>query len=73
MWLTNGGDKLKLKDRRESTGLTQDAVAQALNISRTTVTMWESGKVNPTADKLPAIAKLYGCTIDELFEDDKTA
>jgi transcriptional regulator with XRE-family HTH domain len=30
--------------------------------------MWESGSVNPTADKLPAIAALYGCSIDELYE-----
>jgi len=58
---------MNLKERRASVGLTQDAVADALNIQRTTVSMWESGKSNPTADRLPALAKLYNCTIDDLF------
>lgn len=59
---------MNLKERRASAGLTQDAVASALNIQRTTVSMWESGKSSPTADRLPALAKLYGCTIDDLFD-----
>lgn len=61
---------MRLKEARLSAGLTQEEVAKALNISRTTVTMWETGDVNPTADKLPAIARLYGCTINDLFRDD---
>ncbi len=59
---------MRLKVVRQSTGLTQEDVAKALNVSRTAVAMWESGSVNPTADKLPAIAALYGCSIDELYE-----
>ena len=58
---------MRLKDARMSVGLTQEAVAKAMDISRTTVAMWETGQVNPTADKLPQLAKLYECTIDELF------
>ncbi len=60
-----------LKTLRESTGLTQEAVATKLNIQRTTVSMWESGDAKPRADKLPMLAKLYNCTIDELFEEGK--
>lgn len=62
---------MRLKDARLSAHLTQEEAARALNISRTTVTMWETGTVNPTADKLPAIARLYGCTINDLFKDEK--
>ena len=62
---------MRLKEVRLSAGLTQEEAAKALNVSRTTVTMWETGTVNPTADKLPAIAKLYGCTINDLFRDER--
>lgn len=62
---------MRLKEARLSAHLTQEEAAKALNVSRTTVTMWETGDVNPTADKLPAIAHLYGCTINDLFRDDR--
>lgn len=58
---------MKIKELRLSRGLTQDDLAKALNVARTTVAMWESEEVNPTADKLPAIAKYLNCTIDELY------
>lgn len=58
-----------LKEKRMSVNLTQEAVASYLNISRTTIAMWESGASAPRADKLPLLARLYGCTIDELFEN----
>lgn len=66
---------MNLKTLRESMRLTQDAVAERLGITRTTVSMWESGDTMPRADKLPQLAKLYDCTIDDLFQtnDDQTA
>ena len=57
------------KEARVSSGLTQKETAKALGVSRATVAMWEAGKSNPTAEKLPALAKLYGCTVDELLRD----
>lgn len=62
---------MRLKEARLSAGLTQEEAASALHVGRTTVTMWETGAVNPTADKLPAIARLYGCTINDLFKEEK--
>lgn len=52
-------------------GLTQTAISEALKIDRSTVAKWESGEANPRADKLPALAELLGCSIDDLF--DKTS
>lgn len=40
-----------------------------MNVGQSAVAMWESGKNMPRADKLPALAKLYGCTIDDLFRE----
>jgi transcriptional regulator with XRE-family HTH domain len=51
--------------------LTQDELAERLKISRTTVTMWETGEAMPRADKLPELAKILGCTIDDLFKSEE--
>lgn len=54
---------------RKAAKLTQSDVAKILKVERSTVAMWETGAAMPRADKLPALAKLYGCTIDDLFRE----
>ena len=49
---------------------TQREVAEALGIKGSAVSKWENGLSKPRASLLPAIAKLYGCTVDELLSDD---
>ena len=58
---------MSIKEVRESRSMTQSDVAKALGISRTTVAMWETGDSMPRADKLPELARLFGCRIDDLF------
>lgn len=48
----------------------QRIVAEALGVQESSVSKWERGISKPRADKLPAIAKLYGCTIEELLNDE---
>lgn len=55
---------------RERASLTQIQVAQALNIPQSTIASWETSRSKPRADKLPAIAKLFGCTIEELLSEE---
>ena len=52
---------------RLKAGLTQEEVAKHLGVRQATISWWESGRGFPKAQKLPALARLYGCTIDELF------
>ena len=52
---------------RSRAGLSQAAVAEKLGISSASVCQWETGKNLPRADKLPEIAALYGCTVDDLL------
>ncbi len=54
---------------RKAAKLTQKEFAERLNTTRSTVAMWETGKSQPRADKLAEIAKLLGCTIDQLFDE----
>jgi len=56
-----------IRKKREAKGLTQDQLADALGVDQTAVSQWERGVTLPRADKLPELAKLLGCTIDELF------
>lgn len=56
-----------LKSLRDQAKFTQEDVAVKLNIDRSTIAKWETGEAMPRADKLPQLARVLGCTIDELF------
>lgn len=56
-----------IKLYRDRLGISQIALANKLNISQQAITKWEAGEAMPRADKLPQLAKIFGCTIDELF------
>lgn len=62
-----------LKELRKRAGLNQTEVATALNVQQSTVAMWENGENKPRADKLPELAKLYHCTINDLYGYGKEA
>lgn len=57
---------------REVSGLSQKDVAQKIGVDQSAVSLWEKGKTRPRAALLPAIAKLYGVTVDELLKDDRS-
>jgi len=59
---------LNIKIIREENNLTQQELAEILGVSQSTVAMWETNNSLPRTDKLPAIAKALGCTIDELLK-----
>ena len=61
----------KLQQLRKQRGLTQDQVADALFVSRTAISKWESGRGYPNIDSLKAIAKYYGISIDELLSGEE--
>ena len=52
---------------RVRAGLLQEDVAKALNIDRSAVALWETGRNMPRADKLAKLASLYGCTVAALL------
>lgn len=56
-----------IKSLREKAGLTQEQLGRLLGVGQSTVAMWEAGESKPRADKLPELAKILGCTIDELY------
>ena len=61
----------KIQELRKSKGLTQEELAEALYVSRTAISKWESGKGYPSIDSLKEIAKYFSVTIDELLSTDE--
>lgn len=61
----------KLYKLRKEKNLTQEELAEALFVSRTAVSKWESGRGYPNIDSLKAIAKFFGVTVDELLSSDE--
>ena len=58
---------MRIKERRESVGLTRVQVAGHLGVSAAAVRKWEVGMAKPSADKLPLLADLLHCSIDALY------
>ena len=61
----------KLQQLRKSKGLTQEELAQALYVSRTAVSKWESGRGYPSIDSLKEISAYFSVTIDDLLSGEK--
>lgn len=61
----------KLQMLRKSKGLTQEELAEALYVSRTAISKWESGRGYPSIDSLKEISKFFSVTIDELLSGEK--
>ncbi|MBR6707657.1 MAG: helix-turn-helix transcriptional regulator [Clostridia bacterium] len=60
----------EIRRLRDARGITQEALAQALNVTAQTVSKWECGTSMPDVQMLPQIAIYFGVTIDQLFTMD---
>ena len=61
----------KLQELRKNKGLTQEELAEALYVSRTAISKWESGRGYPSIDSLKEIARYFSVTIDELLSSNE--
>ena len=61
----------KLQELRKSTSMTQEELAEALFVSRTAISKWESGRGYPSIDSLKEISRFFSVTIDDLICSDE--
>ncbi len=64
----------RLYKLRKAKGLSQEDLANQLNVSRQSVSKWELGESNPDLNNIIALAKIYDCSTDYLLsgmEDEK--
>ena len=57
----------KLTQLRKERRMSQEDLANNLNVSRQAVSKWESNNSYPETDKIIAICKLFNCSMDELI------
>ena len=59
----------KLYELRKEKGLSQEELANHLEVTRQTVSKWELGDSTPDLDKLVLLAELFEISLDELVLD----
>lgn len=59
-------ERVSIKALRIDRGLTQAEFADALNVTKKTVSSWEQGKTCPKLDKIEAICETLGVTYDSI-------
>ncbi len=59
----------KLYELRKKSGLSQEQLAEKLDVSRQAVSKWESGSAMPESEKLIAISEYFSVTVDYLLKD----
>ena len=59
----------KLIQLRKKNGLSQEELAAKLNVSRQSVSKWESNNTYPETDKIVQICNIFDCTMDDLINE----
>ena len=62
---------LKIQELRKKAGLSQEALASQLGISRQAVSKWESGVSTPDIEKIVALSRIFGVSLSELLTGEK--
>lgn len=60
----------KLQKMRKENKLSQEQLADMLEVSRQAVSKWESGQTYPEMDKLLSLCKIFKCSLDDLTNDE---
>ncbi len=67
----------KITNLRVAAGISQEQLAEKMDVSRQSVSKWEMGQALPQIDKVLLLCELFGVTTDELLRDsivlDRTA
>lgn len=58
----------KLLNLRKANNMTQEQLAEKLDVSRQSISKWESGQVTPDIEKIVAISAVFDVTTDYLLK-----
>ena len=72
MMVTFGGEFMNLSENlqnlRKAKGMSQEELAEKLDVSRQAVSKWETGETSPETEKIIMICDLFYCTLDDLIK-----
>lgn len=60
----------RIKEEREKKGLTQDSLANTLNVSRQAISKWELGTAYPDIERLIELSEFFNISLDSLIKGD---
>lgn len=63
---------LKIKKRRQELGITQEHIANALDVNPSHISNIECGRANPSLTALVKIANILGCSVDYFIDSEYT-
>jgi len=61
-----------IRKYRKLNNMSQDELAEKLNVTRQSISLWETGQTQPSLENIVALAKLFKVSTDELLVSDKT-
>ncbi len=61
----------RIKDEREKLNMSQDELAQKMDISRQAISKWETGNSYPDIEKILKLSEIFQLSLDELVKGDK--
>ncbi len=61
----------KIFEFRKKSGMSQENLAEKLNVARQTVSNWENGETSPNPEQLKMLSQVFDVSIDELLENKK--
>lgn len=61
---------MSIKNLRLKAGLTQVELAKKMNVDQTAVSRWETSDTKPLKKYRKKLARVLGCTVDELLRED---
>ena len=59
----------KLQKLRKEKGISQEGLAELLDVSRQAISKWESGQSYPETEKMITLSEIFGVTLDSLIKD----
>ena len=61
----------KIQELRKVSGMTQEQLAEKLNISRQTVSKWETSSTLPDLESILKLCRIFHISLDDLLEEEK--
>lgn len=71
MFKEKGEKNLGIKKQRELLNISQVDLAKKIGVSQGMISQWENGDFLPRAERLPMLAKVLKCTVDDLLKEDE--
>ena len=63
----------KINQLRKLSGMTQEQLAEKLNVSRQTISKWESDSTSPDLESIVKISRIFHVSLDDLLKEGEAA